>query len=75
MLLCPGSGGEGLGGFAPVEVACGQNPSPRHYELGGLAERNGIGTLPAGIFAEKLVGLILFASCGFREVGRRARIL
>ena len=38
------------------------------------AERNGIWTLQAGIFPENLVSIALHKSCGFREVGRRARI-
>jgi L-amino acid N-acyltransferase YncA len=38
------------------------------------AERNGIWTLQAGIFPENLASIALHKSCGFREVGRRARI-
>jgi phosphinothricin acetyltransferase len=37
-------------------------------------ERNGIWTLQAGIFPENTASIALHKSCGFREVGRRARI-
>jgi len=38
------------------------------------AERSGIWTLQAGIFPENEASIALHRRCGFREVGRRARI-
>ena len=38
------------------------------------SERNGIWTLQAGMFPENTGSVALHQSCGFREVGRRARI-
>ncbi len=38
------------------------------------AEENGIWTLQAGIFPENMSSVALHLKCGFREVGRRARI-
>ena len=38
------------------------------------SERHGIWTLQAGIFPENTASIALHRACGFREVGRRARI-
>ena len=38
------------------------------------SERSGIWTLQAGIFPENRASVALHLSCGFREVGRRARL-
>jgi L-amino acid N-acyltransferase YncA len=38
------------------------------------AEKNGIWTLQAGIFAENMASLALHQTCGFREVGRRQKL-
>ena len=38
------------------------------------SERNGIWTLQASIFPENVASISLHKSCGFREVGTRARI-
>jgi phosphinothricin acetyltransferase len=40
----------------------------------GIAEKNGIWTLQAGIFPENSASLNLVKKCGFREVGRRERL-
>lgn len=44
------------------------------HALVAEAERQGVWTLQAGIFAANRVSLALFAACGFRQVGRRERI-
>jgi L-amino acid N-acyltransferase YncA len=38
------------------------------------SENNGLWTLQAGIFPENLASLALHQKCGFREVGRRAKL-
>ena len=78
--LSPASGRCVYAGVAEVSVyvaaaARGQGIGKRLLQaLIEVSERQGIWTLQAGVFPENEASIALHKSCGFREVGTRARI-
>jgi L-amino acid N-acyltransferase YncA len=78
--LSPVSGRCVYGGVAEVSVyvaSDGRGKGIGRSLLDALiyaSEQNGIWTLQAGIFPENEASIRLHLNCGFREVGRRARI-
>jgi L-amino acid N-acyltransferase YncA len=78
--LSPVSGRCVYAGVAEVSVyvaaaARGQGIGKRLLQaLIEVSERQGIWTLQAGVFPENEASIALHESCGFREVGARARI-
>ncbi len=67
----------GVAGLSIYVSAAARGQGIGRALLGALieeSERAGLWTLQAGIFPENTASLALHRACGFREVGRRARI-